>query len=74
MINPLTDAQLLALLDDLESDRAERKASWVPDAVGHEDGRANCCATDANCSSARSKGCGDGNRHGLASGCAARPL
>lgn len=31
-MNPLTDAELEALLNDLESDRAERKESWSNDA------------------------------------------
>jgi ATP-dependent DNA helicase RecG len=30
-MNPLTDAELTALLDDLESDRAERKRAWAGD-------------------------------------------
>ena len=31
-MNPLTDKELEALLDDIESDRAERKQSWTGDA------------------------------------------
>jgi ATP-dependent DNA helicase RecG len=33
-MNPLSDEQLLALLDAPESDRAERKAAWAGDAPG----------------------------------------
>ncbi len=31
-MNPLSDEELTALLDDLESDRVERKKSWAGDA------------------------------------------
>lgn len=31
-MSPLTDSELTALLDDLESDRAERKSAWAGDA------------------------------------------
>ncbi len=41
-MNPLTDTDLLALLDDLESDRAERKESWSGDAP--EKGSQALCA------------------------------
>jgi ATP-dependent DNA helicase RecG len=41
-MNPLTDEQLTALLDDLESDRAERKAAWAGNAP--EKARQAVCA------------------------------
>jgi ATP-dependent DNA helicase RecG len=41
-MTPLSDAELLALLDDLESDRVERKAAWKGDAI--EKGRQAACA------------------------------
>ena len=41
-MTPLTDAELTALLDGLESDRAERKQSWRGDAP--EKGRQAVCA------------------------------
>ena len=41
-MNPLTDAELLALIHDLESDRAERKQTWRGDAP--EKGRQAVCA------------------------------
>jgi len=41
-MNPLTDAELLALIRDLESDRAERKQTWKGDAP--EKGRQAVCA------------------------------
>ena len=31
-MNPVTDEELLALIHDLESDRAERKQTWKGDA------------------------------------------
>lgn len=41
-MNPLTDDELLALIHDLESDRAERKQTWKGDAP--EKGRQAVCA------------------------------
>lgn len=41
-MNPLTDEELLALIHDLESDRAERKQTWKGDAP--EKGRQAVCA------------------------------
>lgn len=41
-VNPLTDDELLALVHDLESDRAERKQTWRGDAP--EKGRQAVCA------------------------------
>lgn len=41
-LNPLTDEELLALIHDLESDRAERKQTWKGDAP--EKGRQAVCA------------------------------
>jgi len=41
-MNPLTDAELLVLLRDLESDRVERKQTWKGDAP--EKGRQAVCA------------------------------
>lgn len=41
-MNPLTDEDLLALIHDLESDRAERKQAWKGDAP--EKGRQAVCA------------------------------
>jgi ATP-dependent DNA helicase RecG len=41
-MNPLTDDELLALVRDLESDRAERKQTWKGDAP--EKGRQAACA------------------------------
>ncbi|MDZ7921955.1 ATP-binding protein [Rhodoferax sp.] len=41
-MNPLTDEQLTALLDDLESDRTERKAAWAGNAP--EKARQAVCA------------------------------
>ena len=41
-MNPLTDEDLLALIHDLESDRAERKQTWKGDAP--EKGRQAVCA------------------------------
>jgi ATP-dependent DNA helicase RecG len=41
-MNPLTDDELLALIRDLESDRAERKQTWKGDAP--EKGRQAVCA------------------------------
>lgn len=41
-VNPLTDEELLALIHDLESDRAERKQTWKGDAP--EKGRQAVCA------------------------------
>ena len=41
-MNPLTDAELLAQLDDLESDRVERKRAWAGDAP--EKSRQAVCA------------------------------
>lgn len=33
-MNPLNDEELTALLDDLESDRVERKSTWSASAAG----------------------------------------
>ncbi len=41
-MKPLTDQELLSLLDDIESDRAERKQTWKGDAP--EKGRQAICA------------------------------
>ena len=41
-MNPLTDAELLALIQDLESDRVERKQTWKGEAP--EKGRQAVCA------------------------------
>ncbi|MCC7182644.1 MAG: hypothetical protein IT509_03640, partial [Rhodocyclaceae bacterium] len=41
-MTPLTDIELAALADDLESDRVERKRAWKGDAP--EKGRQAVCA------------------------------
>ena len=43
-MNPLNDDQLVALLDDLESDRVERKSTWSASAADKV--REAVCAPD----------------------------